>query len=575
MWTISFILTLYFLQAHVLGYIKILEPYLPPDKNVLLMIADDLGIGDLGCYGNKKAKTPNLDKLAKHGIRFTRMYSVPSDAGSMNAIMSGREPRRFGLVKGKTGRTSFSSPAQTGGIHEKQYTLARAGNRYRVKTLYNGLWNLGFSGNKIPTQIGFRSFFGTLLPHSVSCVNQDRYTDSDMFKALMYEYYPIFISISLVIVISRYFRLLNRCLFILSIIAVILSISALRIHCWTSVYNPSSCIFMENNVIQEQPYREDRMMLRMTDQAVRFMKYRANHIQPFLYIVSFLQPGFPSATSFKFRNRTALGPHGDSVHEMDWSVGKILKALKDSNLQNDTIVIFVSNNSPTKTHPVSGEPLDDEHTGQTCIYGKDGKIDLRGEKGSNFEGGLRVPAIIHYPGKTRKESVTHAVTSVMDVYATIYDIWEMKKTEEETKIDGKSLMPLIKNPKLTPSNVIHEQLYHYCDLGKVGAVTLGDLKIHFRNSTLKDCAGPLLSQPLVYNISGDPRETNPLPIKDYIHLLYHVEASVKKYQSSVGLNVVKHSQFDEIPMPFNFPCDEILFCSKTYDIQENFNTLLY
>ena len=87
---IAVIVTFLLSGTQVSGSIKTIYPYHPPEKNVLLLIADDLGIGDLGCYGNKNAKTPNIDKLAKEGLKFTRMYSVPSDPGSLAAILSGR-----------------------------------------------------------------------------------------------------------------------------------------------------------------------------------------------------------------------------------------------------------------------------------------------------------------------------------------------------------------------------------------------------------------------------------------------------------------------------------------------------
>ena len=490
--------------------------------------------------------------------------------------VAGKEPKRLGLVKGEKGHSSFTSPSQTGGIPYGHATLQRLFYMNKLKTFFHGKWNLGFTKNKIPTAIGFQSFFGTLMSHGVSCSSdeEEKYTDSDYFWDLVKENLPYTVSLIVIVLVSKYYKIIGKKIFALFFIISLCAVFAIRMHCWSLSYNPSSCIFMENNVIQEQPYKDDKITLRITDQAVRFMKYRAKAVQPFLYVMSFMQPKFPSARSYMFRNRTGGGAYSDAVHEMDWSVGKILKALEEMQLHENTLVIFLSDNSPSCVHPVHGEPLKEHQCGKSELTLNDGtKVKLKGEQGSNFEGGLRVPAIIRFPGKTKPNTVTDVVASVMDVYGTVLDVFKFHKEHTEKYIDGISLIPVMENPKLKPSNTIHDRLYHYCDTKEISAVTVGNLKFHLRNGTSTDCSGPLLKIPLLYNISGDPGETTPLPVKDYAQLLYHIKASIKKYE--ITSDIVKvTSQFDEKPNFLHFPCVD-LPCVKEYNVKEDFNSIIY
>ncbi|XP_078316070.1 arylsulfatase D-like isoform X2 [Crassostrea virginica] len=406
-----------------------------PELNVLLMIADDLRIGDVSCYGNRNVRTPNIDLLASEGMKFNRMYSFPSDSGAMAAILEGQQPRKFGLVKSSNRTWSdFWSPAQEGGLLPGSRNLGRVFSVNQMSSFYNGKWALGSQPDTIPTSAGFSSFFAP------------------------------------------------------------------------------------------------------------------------------------------FKNRTESALY-DSIAELDWSVGKVLKSLEENELKNNTLVIFVSDNAPSFIHPVTKQPLSSRYHESNMFTTKGIVKKLRGEKGSNMEGGLRVPAIMRLPGTIPPNTETSVVTSLMDIYPTILDYYKFEKTAHDRTIDGKSLYPVFMDPSLAPSSSLHDQLYHYCDLGPVGAVTVGNLKILFRNGTETDCTGPLLDNPLIYNISSDPEELHPLPLSEHMPLLYHLKASLRKYEMKANLNQVKRSQYDKFPNPFDFPCWNILDCTKTYDEYETFNAL--
>ncbi|XP_078316071.1 arylsulfatase-like isoform X3 [Crassostrea virginica] len=362
-----------------------------PELNVLLMIADDLRIGDVSCYGNRNVRTPNIDLLASEGMKFNRMYSFPSDSGAMAAILEGQQPRKFGLVKSSNRTWSdFWSPAQEGGLLPGSRNLGRVFSVNQMSSFYNGKWALGSQPDTIPTSAGFSSFF---------------------------------------------------------------------------------------------------------------------------------------------------------------------------------------DNAPSFIHPVTKQPLSSRYHESNMFTTKGIVKKLRGEKGSNMEGGLRVPAIMRLPGTIPPNTETSVVTSLMDIYPTILDYYKFEKTAHDRTIDGKSLYPVFMDPSLAPSSSLHDQLYHYCDLGPVGAVTVGNLKILFRNGTETDCTGPLLDNPLIYNISSDPEELHPLPLSEHMPLLYHLKASLRKYEMKANLNQVKRSQYDKFPNPFDFPCWNILDCTKTYDEYETFNAL--
>lgn len=443
-----------------------------------------------------------------------------------------------------------------------------------MNSFFNGRWGLGFQPDTIPTSNGFLSFYGTLMAHSIGCTTENNFSDSSLFWEKMAGYLPIILSLVTMIIISKYYSMIKFRTFVLLMFILLLGIVSLRTYCWMSVYNPKACILMENNVIKEQPYNEDNVSLRLIKNAVHFFKYRAKNNVPFLYVMSFLQPKFPHLRSTEFKNKTKSSYY-DSILELDWSVGKILKALEKNNLKNNTLVIFVSDNAPSFTHPVTKLPLSPKHLESNTYTANKIVTKLRGEKGSSFEGGLRVPAIMRLPGTIPENAESNVVTSLMDIYPTVLDYYNFEKTVYDRAIDGKSLYPVFKDPNLSPSNSLHDQLYHFCDLGPVGAVTVGNLKVLFRKGTETDCSGSLLDNPLIFNVSSDPEELHPLPINAHMPLLYHIKASLKKYEMKANLHQIKHSQFDQTPNPFDFPCDDILDCSKTYDEDGSFDALFH
>ncbi|XP_060068938.1 arylsulfatase A-like [Ylistrum balloti] len=552
--------------------------------NVIILIADDLSIGDLSCYGSRAVRTKNLDSLAEDGLKLNRMYSMSSDSGTMAALISGMYPVRKGLGKGSLGWSSFWSPAQSGGLSAQVPNIASlyASPSMKYQTAFMGRWDLGAGshGEYLPGSIGFMSFYGTPMSHSPGCSSNTmfRFTDWDFFLLLLRQNQIVIASVALACILPRIFGVRREASLILLITIGSLSLLVLRMYCWMGPLSPSSCILYRDNEVTEQPYQDNKMTQRLTLEAVNYLKYRRS--KTFFLMVSYLQPKYPAFSSEQFKNKSGISPYYDAVLEVDWSVGKILQTLEMEGISNETVVIFLSDNGPQFTDIFTGNQIHNSMVGQKVLHRDKQKITLKGEKGSSYEGGIHIPAMIRWPGHINAGMETDVVTSVLDIFPTVIDITNIKKKYQFKKFDGESLTSLFKNPKQKPT-AIHSTLFHVCDLinpKSDWAVTAGDMKVHFVDCSLeKDCKSP--KTPKIYNITADPGETVALSVKDHAGLLYNIQLEMAHSNLMIGtsgLDISKTSQFDKIPYPWNFPCttSNFLFCHKELDYEENFNSLL-
>lgn len=302
-------------------------------KNVVLMICDDLGYEDLQCYGGV-LPTPNLDRLAGSGARFTQFNAAhPLCSASRAALLTGRY-----AVRSHTAGVYF--PHAQSGMARDETTIAQLfkARGYRTKAI--GKWHLGDAPEYLPTSRGFDSYLG--VPYSV-----------DMKPLPM---------------------------------------------------------IRDTRIIEPDTDR-DLLTPRYTEEAVRFLEEVGDN-QFFLYL-AYSYPHDPARASPRFRNRSGFGSYGDSVEEIDWSVGKILSVLERRGLSQDTLVVFTSDHGP-------------------WFQGSPG--DLRGRKGSTFEGGCRVPLIVRWPGEIPAGIVSDALTSNLDVLPTLAALCDLDLPAK--KLDG-------------------------------------------------------------------------------------------------------------------------------------------
>jgi len=262
--------------------------------NIVVIFCDDLGYGDLSCFGHPTIRTPNLDRMAAEGVRLTQFYSAsPVCTPSRAALMTGRLPIRSGMCSDKR-RVLF--PNSGGGIPASEVTMAEALKEADYATACVGKWHLGHLPQFLPTNNGFDSYFG--IPYSN---DMDRVNDAPRGRE--------------------------------------------------SFWNPKveywNVPLMRNLDIAERPADQTTITKRYTEAAVSFIKQNKDE-KFFLYLPHSL-PHVPLFRSKEFEGRSLRGLYGDVIEEIDWSVGQILDTLRQLKLDENTIVWFTSDNGPWLT----------------------------------------------------------------------------------------------------------------------------------------------------------------------------------------------------------------------------------
>jgi arylsulfatase len=376
--------------------------------NVVLIFCDDLGWGDLGCYGSK-IRTPNIDSLAKDGARFTNFYSAnPVCSPSRASLLTGRYPTRVGVP-----RVLF--PNAPDGLNLDEKTLADLLKAKGYKTKCVGKWHLGDKQEYLPTSRGFDSYFG--IPYS-----------NDM--------------------------------------------------------NPPKVL--RNTDTVEEIANQETLTERYAAEAVKFID--ESHASPFFLYLPHNFPHIPLHAGKRFRGRSPLGIYGDVVEEVDWSVGEVLAALKKHGLENNTLVLFSSDNGP-------------------WYQGSPGR--LRGRKGMTLEGGVRVPLLAKLPGRIPAGRVVDGIASTMDVVPTVAKLTGASLADKP--LDGIDIWPMLAGK--VPS--IEREALLYFDHLHVQCARWKQWKLHVaRYNSAAYSPAPQggrqnlpLSPPELYNLELDPDES--------------------------------------------------------------------
>ena len=324
--------------------------------NIILINCDDLGYGDIACYGSKVNLTPYIDQLAAEGLKLTDFYMAsPVCSPSRAAMLTGSYPQRVGIP-------NVLRPVSEIGLNPKEETISSMLKKDGYRTELIGKWHLGDQQEFLPSKHGFDEYFG--IPYSNDMGKMIPNPNSDPQRKNF----------------------------------------------------PPLPLMRDNDVIQEQPAQEC-ITERYTEDAVKFL--RENQNNSFFLYFAHMHVHRPILVSRRFTKTAKNGRYGAAVEAIDWSVGVILHELRNLGIDQNTIVIFTSDNGSNANLGGSNDPL-------------------RGTKGTTWEGGMRLPLIIRWPEKIKPATISNAVATSMDLLPTLASITE-NSLQENNIIDEEFL----------------------------------------------------------------------------------------------------------------------------------------
>ena len=382
-------------------------PSRPP--NIVLILCDDLGYGDIRCHGSSIA-TPNLDQMANEGARFSHFYAGgPTCSPSRASLMTGRYPVRTGIPR-------VLDPDEAVGLPKSETTIAQMLKPAGYNTMAIGKWHLGTPAEFLPTNRGFDEYYG--VPNSIDMAPR-----------------PL----------------------------------------------------MHNLDVIEQPANLASLTERYTQQAINFID-RAQS-QPFFLFLAHSFPHIPYVASAPFAGGSGEGSYGDTIQEIDASVGRVIQALQRNGIDQNTLVMFTSDHGPWYQGSTGG---------------------LRGRKGEIWEGGMRVPFLARYPALIPPNQVVNGLASNLDVLPTVASL--AGATLPVNPLDGYDITDMMTGAQ----KQIHREPFLFFNDICLQAARQGPWKLHVsRFNTLPFTPEPVggrmnlpLPGPELYNVVTDADESH-------------------------------------------------------------------
>jgi arylsulfatase A len=391
-----------------------------PRPNLIFINIDDLGYGEIGPYGGRN-KTPELDRMAKEGRKLTSYYAAPVCTPSRASLMTGCYHKRVMPIP------HVLFPVAQLGLNPAEKTVAEVLKDAGYTTAMIGKWHLGDQTPFLPTRQGFERYYG--LPYS-----NDMGPASDGIKSDFGKPIPA----------AKAGNAKKK---------------AVDDEFGVRGTQPPLAV-IENEKVVGRVLVDDQIQLakRYTERAVAFIKEK--HAKPFFLYLAHNAVHFPRYPRQEFMGKSGHGLLGDWVQEIDWSVGQVLAALRETKLDQKTLVIFTSDNGgPTYQEAVNAP--------------------LRGAKGTTLEGGVRTPTIAWWPGKIPAGTATDAITGMLDVLPTFAALAGAKLSTDR-KIDGVDQTPiLVGNPAKPP----RDAFFYFRGL-VLDAVRSGQWKLHLEKGEL-------------------------------------------------------------------------------------------
>ncbi len=372
----------------------------PARPNIVLILVDDLGYGDLSCFGAKDIRTPHLDRLAAQGSRFTDFYVAQAVCtASRAALLTGCYPNRVGM-QGALNHTSRF------GLSPAEWTLPKMLKDRGYASGCFGKWHLGTVPELSAPRQGFDEFFG--LPYS-----------NDNSK-----YHP------------------------------------------TLAPEMPPLPLLDGEKVAELDPDQSTFTARFTAKSIDFIERHKD--RPFFLYLPHVMPHVPIFASAKYKGRSARGLYGDVVEELDEAIGTLLAKLRTAGLEQDTLVIFFSDNGAWTSYG--------EHAGSNAPL-REGKLTC-------FEGGMRSPLIVRWPGRVPAGRVNATPFMSIDLLPTLTEIVGGKPST--LRIDGRSALRLLRGADEAPP---HEALFYYAG-EEMHAVRAGRWKLHFDHPYLTNRGAP-------------------------------------------------------------------------------------
>jgi arylsulfatase A len=383
-----------------------------------------MGYADVGCFGSKLNRTPNIDRMAAEGMKLTSWYTAPVCSPSRSMVMTGCYAPRVGIPQ-------VLFPADKTGLSREEVTIAELLKQRGYATMCIGKWHLGDQPGTMPTDHGFDHYFG--IPYSNDMGPIAEGARSDLGKPLAEE-------------------------------------PNAQGKKRPGTNHPPLPLIRDGKVVQRVKAEEQRQFTRAyTQEAAKFIHDR--RAGPFFLYMPHNAVHLPIYPHPEFTGRSPHGIYSDWVEEVDWSVGQVLEAVRAAGIENNTLVMFTSDNGGTPRAVNSP---------------------LRGNKGSTWEGGVRDPAVVWAPGRIKPGSTSDMICGNIDLLPTFAHLAGAAVPTDRV-IDGRDLWPVLSS--LTTQGP--HDTWHYYRNTTLEAVRHGDWKLFVD--------GPQKNQ--LYNLRDDIGES--------------------------------------------------------------------
>ena len=449
--------TLFLLSLSAVGWCT--AGYARELPNFVFIMTDDQGYGDLGCYGHPTIKTPNIDAMAADGVRFTDFYARHKCSPARASLMSGAYNFRVGVG-------SIVHPHSSVGMCQETVTIPELLKEKRYTSALVGKWHLGHALGYLPTDQGFDSYFGVPGTNHGDGMNHGLPV-VDGFKP-----------------------------------GGSLTMDDYKADGNKGTHGDSTILMRDGRVI-EWPTDITQLTKRYTHESVKFIQ--ENKDKPFFLYIAHGTPHHPYTVDASFGGKSAHGLYGDMIEEIDWSVGEVLKALKENGLKRKTIVAFTSDNGA------------DSKPGRHGHEEKGSNLPLRGWKGSSDEGGVRVPFVVTWPGTLPEGKETGEMASLMDILPTFAALAGIEPKTAQ-KIDGKGIFPVMQC--LPDAKSPHPYIYYAGNIDNITGARNDRFKLTSKG------------KPALYDLQSDLGETKDVAA-DYPEVVQELEAAIEAFQKDL------------------------------------------